>query len=160
MTAIGDWFSFLRAMLTISNIIVTPSPTTPIRIQDPAQAWMPITVGAYTNCVQFSQEQFGDCRPLAQAGDLSPSSTTSLSWFREWSIKPDIVLEGGNLVIHPDSQRIMDPINGLLTTVHNAVDASWCRSVVRVPRPLKLLGWLLCCRRSILNTGPRRFVPY
>lgn len=91
-------------------------------IQDPAQAWNAITVGAYTDYVQFSQEQFGDCRPLAQAGDLSPSSTTSLTWFRDWPIKPDIVLEGGNLVIHPDSQRVMDPDEmTLLTTAHNAM---------------------------------------
>ena len=130
-------------------------------IQDPAQAWNAITVGAYTDYVQFSQRQFEDCRPLAQAGDLSPSSTTSLAWFRDWSIKPDIVLEGGNLVIHPDSQRVMDPDEmTLLTTAHDTWGGSSCRSVVRVLRPLKLLEWLLYCRPSTPGTGPRRFVLY
>ena len=91
-------------------------------IQDPAQAWNAITVGAYTDCVQFPQQQFEGCRPLARAGDLSPSSTTSLTWFRDWSMKPDIVLEGGNVVIHPDSQRVMDPDEmTLLTTAHDTV---------------------------------------
>ena len=35
------------------------------------------------------------------AGDLSPCSRTSVSWQHDWPIKPDLVLEGGNLGIDP-----------------------------------------------------------
>lgn len=91
-------------------------------IQDPAQAWNGITVGAHTEYVQFPQQRFEGYRSLARAGDLSPSSTTSLAWFRDWPMKPEIVLEGGNLVIHPDDQIVMDPDEmALLTTAHNTV---------------------------------------
>jgi hypothetical protein len=89
-------------------------------IQDPAQAWNAITVGAHTECVQFSQQQFPGYKPLAPAGDLSPCSTTSLTWFRDWPLKPDVVLEGGNLVIHPEQNLVADPDDmALLTTAHN-----------------------------------------
>jgi hypothetical protein len=88
-------------------------------IQDPAQAWNAITVGAYTQSVRFSQQQFPGCELLAPEGDLGPSSTTSLPWNRDWPLKPDIVLEGGNLVIHPTNQKVMDPDDmTLLTTAH------------------------------------------
>ncbi len=90
-------------------------------IQDPAQAWNAITVGGHTDCVQFSQQQFPGYQPLAAPGDLSPSSTTSLSWFRQWPLKPDIVLEGGNLVIHPETRQVMDPDEmAISTTAHAA----------------------------------------
>jgi subtilisin family serine protease len=49
-------------------------------VQDPAQAWNAITVGASTDRVMFDQNQFPGYVPIAQEpGDLSPSSTTSLS---------------------------------------------------------------------------------
>ena len=35
--------------------------------------------------------------PLAAAGGLSPFSTTSLVWQKQWPLKPDLVFEGGNL---------------------------------------------------------------
>lgn len=88
-------------------------------IQDPAQAWNAITVGASTDFVQFPTQEFPDYRPVAYAGDLSPSSTTSLVWFREWPIKPDIVLEGGNVVVHPETNQIADPDEmTMLSTAH------------------------------------------
>lgn len=88
-------------------------------IQDPAQAWNAITVGASTDLVQFAAQEFPGYRPVAQAGDLSPSSTTSLVWFREWPIKPDIVLEGGNVIVHPETNRVADPDSmTMLSTAH------------------------------------------
>ena len=45
-----------------------------------------------------------------------------MAWLRDWPLKPDIVLEGGNLVIHPESQLVTDPDEmTLLTTAHNTV---------------------------------------
>jgi hypothetical protein len=63
---------------------------------------------------------FAGCVPIARAGDLSPSSTTSLTWHREWPLKPDIVLEGGNQVVKPGSTSVLDPDEmALLTTAHD-----------------------------------------
>lgn len=90
-------------------------------IQDPAQAWNAITVGACTSRWQFPQQQFPGYQPLGKPGDLSPSSTTSLAWFQDWPFKPDIVLEGGNFVIHRETHQVMDPDEmAILTTAHAA----------------------------------------
>lgn len=88
-------------------------------VQDPAQAWNAITIGACTDHVVFDQTQFPGYAPLAPCGNLSPSSTTSVSWDRAWPYKPDIVLEGGNQVILLGSSRVMDPDDmAMLTTAH------------------------------------------
>jgi len=65
-------------------------------IHDPAQAWNALTVGAYTNLTRISGPDTENYEPIAPAGGLSPFSTTTLSWQRQWPLKPDIVLEGGN----------------------------------------------------------------
>jgi hypothetical protein len=88
-------------------------------VQDPAQAWNAITVGACTDRVLFDQHQFPGYAPLAPCGDLSPSSTTSVSWDRPWPYKPDIVLEGGNQAIRPGTSMVIDPDDmTILTTAH------------------------------------------
>lgn len=88
-------------------------------VQDPAQAWNAITVGASTDRVMFDRDQFPGYAPLAPCGDLSPSSTTSVSWDRAWPYKPDIVLEGGNQLILPSTSTVADPDDmALLTTAH------------------------------------------
>ena len=66
-------------------------------VHDPAQAWNALTVGAFTNKVLIQDESFRGWIPLAPAGELSPYSTTSVPFAKQWPIKPDIVLEGGNV---------------------------------------------------------------
>jgi Subtilase family len=69
--------------------------------------------------VQFPQEAYPGYRPLARAGDLSPSSTTSLTYHREWPYKPDVVLEGGNAIVDPVTGLVDTPEQmSLLTTAH------------------------------------------
>lgn len=90
-------------------------------IHDPAQSWNAVTVGAYTELWEFDQSNrhFAGCEPIASPGDLSPSSTTSLSWDKGWPIKPDIVLEGGNQIRKPGSAIVFDPEQmAMLTTAH------------------------------------------
>ena len=72
-------------------------------IQNPAQSWNVLTVGAYTEKIQVNDPNFTDYTPLANAGELSPHSTTSLLWEKFWPIKPDVVFEGGNLLKAPDN---------------------------------------------------------
>jgi hypothetical protein len=73
-------------------------------IQDPAQAWNAITVGAVTHRdrVLENDPESTLLTPLAPDGALSPHSCTSVRWHPHWPIKPEIVIEGGNLAEHPD----------------------------------------------------------
>ena len=66
-------------------------------IHDPGQAWNALTVGAYTELVEIIGPDAVTHKPLAPEGALSPYSTTSLTWQERWPLKPDVVLEGGNV---------------------------------------------------------------
>ena len=66
-------------------------------IHDPAQAWNALTVGAYTELTDITEDDTDGFSSVAPKGALSPFSTTSLTWQPRWPMKPDIVLEGGNL---------------------------------------------------------------
>jgi Subtilase family len=66
-------------------------------IDDPAQAWNALSVGAFTDKVDITDVAFAGYTPIAPAGELSPRSKTSVVWDRQWPIKPDVVFEGGNL---------------------------------------------------------------
>ena len=72
-------------------------------VQNPAQAWNALVTGAYTNKIQVSDPNFQNYTPVANEGQLSPYSTTSLVWERKWAVKPDVVFEGGNLLRAPDN---------------------------------------------------------
>ncbi|TFD79213.1 S8 family peptidase [Cryobacterium fucosi] len=76
----------------------TYSATSPI--EDPAQAWNALTVGAYTDLVELpTHPQYAGWAAIAGAGDLSPHSRTSTFFDRNrWPIKPDICMEGGNVL--------------------------------------------------------------
>lgn len=50
-------------------------------------------------------DAYGGWQPIARAGLLSPSSTTSLVWQEDWPLKPEIVLEGGNTAIDPNFKQ-------------------------------------------------------
>lgn len=66
-------------------------------VDDPAQAWNALTVGAFTEKVDITDPAFAAYVPIAPAGELSPRSRTSVIWDRQWPIKPDVIFEGGNL---------------------------------------------------------------
>lgn len=84
-------------------------------IHDPAQAWNALTVGAYTDLVRITDAESGDSVPVASRGGLSPFSTTSLTWQPHWPLKPDVVLEGGNVAKDAFGAVWMDSLS-LLTT--------------------------------------------
>lgn len=86
-------------------------------VEDPSQSWNALTVGAYTDIVQ----QLGnDYEPLVEKGGYSPYTTSSYNWNSNWPVKPDIVLEGGNLGYNPDDMHIkysnMDELSLLSTS--------------------------------------------
>ncbi|MCW7469280.1 S8 family peptidase [Leptospira kanakyensis] len=66
-------------------------------VQNPAQAWNCITVGAFTEKVDIEKTRYPELNAIAKKGELSPTSTTSFLWNEyDWPIKPEIVMEGGN----------------------------------------------------------------
>lgn len=73
-------------------------------VEDPAQSWNAISIGAYTEKTTIHSDEYRDWKPVANAGQLSPASRTSVVWDdRSWPLKPDIVMEGGNQAIDPTS---------------------------------------------------------
>ena len=82
-------------------------------VEDPAQAWNALTVGAYTDRAVIEDERFDGYEPLAPVGELSPYSTTSVGFAAPWPIKPDIVMEGGNVGIN-NANSIHDEVDDLL----------------------------------------------
>lgn len=90
-------------------------------VHDPAQAWNALTVGGYTEKAIIDQSLYPGWHPLAPAGDLSPCSCTSVVWDDKWPIKPDIVLEAGNMGSNPDfgEPDYIDESLQLLSTPHD-----------------------------------------
>lgn len=80
-------------------------------VEDPAQSWNALTVGACTDKVFTSDPTYDGWNAVAPPGQLSPKSRTSVLWGESyWPNKPDIVLEGGNYLAngaymepHPDT---------------------------------------------------------
>ena len=87
-------------------------------VEDPAQAWNALTVGAYTQLVDLSdQASYAGWTPLAPRDELSPLSRTSVAFAQPWPVKPDVVLEGGNVARSPDGTGYDTPeVFQLLTT--------------------------------------------
>lgn len=69
-------------------------------IEDPGQSWNTLTVGAFTQLDQAPRDpRYTNYTPVAPAGELSPHSRTSLLFGdHPWPIKPEICLEGGNIL--------------------------------------------------------------
>jgi len=69
-------------------------------VEDPAQSWNALTVGAHTELDHLpSDPTFSGWSVLGDAGDLSPHSRTSVAFpQRSWPLKPDICMEGGNVL--------------------------------------------------------------
>ena len=86
-------------------------------VHDPAQAWNALTVGAYTSLVRITEPGAGGYSPIAPKGGLSPFSTTSRTWERNWPLKPDVVFEGGNVAKDRISAVLLHSLS-LLTTHH------------------------------------------
>ena len=69
-------------------------------VHDPAQAWNAISVGAYTEKTNLTDPSLKGYAPIASLNQLSPFSTTSAEWEEnKWPLKPELVLEGGNLAV-------------------------------------------------------------
>lgn len=148
---------------------------------DPGQSWNALTVGAYTEKAILSDPDLQDHTPLAQPGELSPFSSTSHDWDGKWPVKPDIVLEGGNVAHAPDgfisehddlsllstghqpTQRQFDAINA---TSAAAAQAAWMAAQIQAryheawPETIRGLmihsaEWPIAMKRQFLNANGR-----
>lgn len=84
-------------------------------VHDPGQAWNAITVGACTD--KIDTQGHPSLNPIAEAGGLSPFTTTTRTWDRAWPLKPDVVLEGGNAAKDDRGASWMTSLS--LLTTHN-----------------------------------------
>jgi hypothetical protein len=91
--------------------------TTPI--EDPAQAWNALTVGAFTDKTEIAESATEGYTAVAPQGDLSPFSRTSILWDHRWPLKPDIVFEGGNVAKDPQGHISDFESLAVLTTAHD-----------------------------------------
>lgn len=119
-------------------------------IQNPAQSWNALVAGAYTEKVQVNDQNFRNHTPVANQGELSPYSSTSLAWERKWAIKPDVVFEGGNLLratdntisAHEDLELLstsraiqIKPFDTINATSAAAAQASWFAAKIAYEYP-------------------------
>jgi hypothetical protein len=81
-----------------SNWLNYPDGNKVCSIENPAQAWNALTVGAYTEKIFVDNPDFNDYTPLASARQMSPYNSTSITWQKKWPFKPDVVFEGGNVL--------------------------------------------------------------
>lgn len=85
-----------------------------LQIESPAQSWNSISVGAFTEMILSNKNT------LAAKNELSPFSRTSNAWGSNWPIKPDVVFEGGNLVVLDNGDIERDFNLEVLTTSSSA----------------------------------------
>lgn len=88
----------LRSLLFINAWKDYPDSNVLLSVQNPAQAWNALTIGAYTEKTIVNDPHFIGYQIVAPLGGLSPFSTTSRLWSNNWPIKPEAVFEGGNLL--------------------------------------------------------------
>lgn len=95
------------------------------KIHQPAQASNALTVGAFTSRVELpNDEDYAESRVVAtKPGGISPYTSTGLVG-NEWSIKPDVVFEGGNLAISGTLTDSTVPTLSALTTSHRHTHGS------------------------------------
>jgi len=94
-------------------------------LQDPAQSWNAISVGAYTEHAIIQADGYDDWKPVAEPGRLSPASATSLIWAnKSWPLKPDFVMEGGNNAIDPATGRADNVDDLMLLTTRVSPDGA------------------------------------
>lgn len=92
-------------------------------LEDPAQSWNALTVGACT-AMDIVTDHNGDivtgATCIAPRGGLSPHSATSCLWTSKeslhWPLKPDVVFEGGNVAADVNGNREERDSLCLLTT--------------------------------------------
>lgn len=88
-------------------------------IESPAQSWNALTVGAFAKNIEIADSDFkkyGYNIPVADAGELSPYSATSVLWDSRWPVKPEVLFDGGNMATNGKKDFSDCPDLSVLTT--------------------------------------------
>ncbi|MBE2941060.1 S8 family peptidase [Anoxybacillus flavithermus] len=101
-----------------------PESNLSLPVQNPGQSWNALTVGAYTEKTEVESRQYKGMEVVAPNGGLSPFSTTSLLWDNKWPIKPEILLEGGNVLRDSLGCYTSEDLS-LLTTYYKPFDRNF-----------------------------------
>ena len=95
-----------------------PNTNTLHSVQSPGQAWNAITVGGYSDNIEINDPTFSGFSPVSDAKDLSPYSSTSVMWNKKWPVKPEILLNAGNVATNGNDFTDCPDLS-LLTTSHD-----------------------------------------
>jgi hypothetical protein len=93
------------------------------KIHEPAQGFNALTVGAYTTKIALPPDpDYAEAKSVAPAGGAAPHTTTGSPEI-PWPIKPDIVLEGGNIALSsatadPDAETLVTLTTGSRYLTH------------------------------------------
>ena len=88
-------------------------------VEDPSQSFNAITVGAYTEKYHLSDKEYKSYKVIANKNCISPYTKTSCGFNDRWSIKPDILMEGGNTAIDNTGFPTLVEELSTLTTSNN-----------------------------------------
>ena len=115
-------------------------------VQNPGQSWNALTVGAYNSKIQIDDTDFLGSQPVADVGELSPYSSTSVLWDNKWPIKPEILMDGGNIVYQDNFYSNCDDLS--LLTTHNKLSknlfATICATSAATAQASKLSAEIYC----------------
>lgn len=113
-------------------------------IENPGQSWNALTVGAYSNDIEIKSEVYQGFHPVADVGELSPYSSTSKTWSNKWPVKPEILLDGGNMITNgidydsceelslltTNKDMLSKPLSTIWGTSSATAQASWMASQI------------------------------
>ena len=149
--------------------------------EEPAEAWNAVTVGGFTEEITISDDKLRAFRPIADKGELSPVSASSMLWDKKWPIKPEVLFEGGNYITD-DTMIDVCHDTSVLTTKHEirnrlfttmsgtspaTAEASWfcARLMSRYPKlwpesvralMIHSAEWTVAMRRQFLESGANK----
>lgn len=89
-------------------------------MEDPAQAWNPISIGGFTDRDQVLDPIYRGYEPVSAVGDRSPFSRTSAGWPSEMPLKPEVVFEAGNRAHQPAGTDVVTGVPSLSVLTTNA----------------------------------------
>lgn len=118
-------------------------------VENPGQSWNALTVGAVSNEIQITDSSFKDFKPVADVGELSPYSSTSVTWNNKWPIKPEILLDGGNMatngvdytecedlsILTTHNKHLVRPLSTIWGTSSATAQAAWMAAQINAEYP-------------------------
>lgn len=118
-------------------------------VDNPGQSWNAVTVGAYNEDIEIEHKDFKGFTPLADVGELSPYSTTSVMWDNKWPIKPEVLFNGSNIATNgidysecPDfallttsKNYFLHPFSRIWATSSATAQAAWMAAQIYAEYP-------------------------